>query len=182
MIKNLFFVLALLLCCLPRISEAVLSVEIRSAAFFPLSSKYQKVYGDVHPCYEIEINKTLCNCYKAWVNVDALHASKKRSCCEKTNLDVLNFSLGLKLIRSFCKCLEGYVGVGIGAAWARIHNHHYSKEYSTSAVVVAKLGCNYFLKESVFIDLFVDYNYQPAFRNRVDIGGFKTGIGIGYAF
>ncbi len=171
----------LLLCFTPHLSEARLSIEVRSTAFFPLSSKFQRVYGDILPSTQLELNKTFfCKCCKIWFNVDEFYWSRQRKGCGRTDINILTFSIGPKYVHSFCDCFELYAGIGLGVACGRIHNHHASKEYDTSAGLIVKLGVDYFLNESFFLDIFCDYNYQPSFRNHIDIGGFKTGIGIGY--
>jgi hypothetical protein len=48
---------------------------------------------------------------------------------------------------------------------------------------VLKTGIYYTVCERIFIDFFVDYLYQPvSFHHRVDVGGFKTGVGVGVKF
>jgi len=173
----------LLLFWLPQVCESTnYSIEARSAAFCPLSSRFQKVYGDVHPCYELEASITFCNGFGVWFNIDELYTSKRMRGCDRSTLNVLTFSFGPKYVHSFCCNLNGYAGIGLGIAWGRVHNHHINKEYDTSAGVVVKVGANYFFTQSCFLNIFCDYNYQPTFRNCVDIGGFRPGVGIGYQF
>ena len=48
---------------------------------------------------------------------------------------------------------------------------------------VLKSGINYDITCRLFLDLFVDYAYQPSrFPSRVELGGLKTGVGLGFKF
>lgn len=119
-----------------------------------------------------------------------------------TRVHVANFSAGIKFPFEICPCLIGYLGVGpsVGGIWIRNHTHHnnherrhnhnhhrirrHTEKRSKAAIgVVAKSGINYYFTPCAFIDLFVDYLYQPVhFRKQIDIGGLKAGGGIGFAF
>ena len=163
--------------------EATLRVEGRVGAFFPLNSKFQRIYGDVYPCYEIEVGQTLCDCYELWLNVDDYYRSTSVRGCGDTSLNILSFSAGPKRLFCFCNDFAFYTGLGISVAWARINDEIIGREYDTSVGLVVKSGLYYYLNSCWFLDLFCDYNYQPAFHHRrVDIGGIRTGLGLGYAF
>ncbi len=180
------------------------TIEVRSAAFYHTSKHFRKNYNNVGPCYEIEASISCNPCYAFWANFDWFNKHGRafgRTCrstiknchhCSRhpsTRVHIANFSLGIKFPFEICPCLLGYVGVGpsFSNIWIKNHtHHHHRKKTSKGAVgVVAKSGINYYFTPCAFIDLFVDYLYQPVHfkhRHHLDIGGVKAGGGIGFVF
>ena len=171
-----------LLCCFFQSGQAAYSVALRSAAFFPMDSRFTHIYGDVNASYQVEVAKRFCNCYQFWLNVDEFYRSGKLSQCGRSKLNILTLSLGPKYVFPFSDSIDLYIGAGLAVAWARVHNCDVNREYNTSVGLALKSGANIFICNQLFLDLFFDYNYQPAFHNRTDIGGIKLGIGVGYEF
>lgn len=158
-------------------------IEARCAAFFPSSKRLKEIYGNVGPCYQIETSFR-CGCWDIWENVDwfSKHGNPK-GCHGSTRMSIVNYSLGIKYPYSFCECISVYAGIGpsLGKIW--IKNKTYCSREKKSKVAIGgviKTGVYYSITRNLFLDLFVDYLYQPvSFKKRVDIGGLKTGVGIG---
>ena len=73
--KPLLAVLFLMVCIHEKVVHASgldhTRLEIRSAAFFPTSGKFQKIYGKVSGCYELQANVE-SEGFAGWVNFDWL--------------------------------------------------------------------------------------------------------------
>jgi outer membrane protein len=162
MIKSITLLTFIVLIFNPCIVDADIAVEFRTAAFFPCEDRFRDIYGDVNPSYQIEATYGLCNCWKLFANIDEFYQTGRVKYCCKSSLNILTTSFGPKYVYPLWSCVDIYGGVGLSLA--------------------LKSGINYYFYRNFFLDLFVDYNYQPAFDQCVDIGGVKTGLGIGYLF
>jgi hypothetical protein len=162
------------------------SIEIRTSAFFPLSQHFMDVFGDVGPTYGIEASKRFCCCFEGWVDIDQFYRGSHQGKCCKTSINILNASFGIKYIYPLCETLEVYMG--IGPTFGRTHLKNKTcceKETFTKVAtgVVVKGGIYYPFCDRFFADFFVDYLYLPInLRHEVDIGGIKTGVGLGINF
>jgi len=182
---------ALLILSSASLASANSTVEFRSAAFFPTSSHYRDIYGSVGPDFEIEWSTCLC-CVETWANLTWYPACGHVSSCGKTGLNVVNFSFGLKKSCQICDCFYIYGGIGpvLGGAWVNnkikcCSNCSRSNERDSAFAVggIIKSGFYYYLTCNFFVDLFVDYFYDYAFFHRgVNVGGLRTGLGLGMAF
>lgn len=187
---KLFFFIFLINCC-PIVAEMAeapnINVEIRSGAFFHSSKRFREIYGNVGGSYQLEASTRLCNCWNGWANLDWFSDhGKSKECKVKTNVNVASLSFGLKYPYQFCERYIAYVGIGpcISKIWLKNRSQFEHEKVSKSAVGgVLKTGICYFITCSIFLDVFVDYLYQPVhFEKRVDIGGIKAGIGVGSRF
>lgn len=187
-LKTLFL---LVLCKLiPMAAGAQLTVEVRSAAVFQTSKHFREHYGSVLPSYQIELRTTPCfyPCWENWANYD--YSTKKhqvRHCCDgKSKIEIHNFSLGVDYVFNSCGNFDFYVGLGPALAVVKLKNHSCffkKKKVNNPFGVVVKTGMRYYFFSRLFLDIFVDYLYQPVnYHHRVDLGGFKTGAGIGLQF
>ena len=160
------------------------SFELRSAAFFPQNKRFTDIYGDVSPCYEVEISTDAYCCSEGWVNFDWLTKKGHSSGChEPTRVDIANLSFGIKYPYQLTDRISAYIGIGptFYRIWLKNHGHNFREKATRFAVGgILKIGVIYELTNCVFVDLFVDYLYQPVhFKTHVNIGGLKTGLGIG---
>jgi hypothetical protein len=181
----LFFVS---ICSQPLMADVENSLEFRVAAFFHSSKLFRHIYGNSSACYQVEANVKIAEGFSFWTNVDWFskhgHSIGLRN---GTRVNIVNVGVGVKYFFKNCSCVLPYVGLGmcVGSIWVR--NHSQFVDDASKAVVggVAKAGLYYPLNKYVFLDAFVDYNYQPVHFSRhhcVDIGGVKTGLGIGTHF
>lgn len=191
---RIFLVIILVDLC-PLFAEIQdISVEFRSAAFFHSSKLFREIYGNVSGCYELEASTRLNNCMDGWVNVDwfSKHGNskecEKNSSCEKctSRVSIANISLGIKYPYYCWEQATAYIGIGpsISRIWLKNEfQHRHEREAKLAIGGILKTGINYYIKNCLFIDLFVDYLYQPVhFKKSVDIGGFKAGAGLGFNF
>ena len=181
---------SLSLCLIPLTgslhADRGLSVEGRVSAFFPLSQCFRDAYGDVGACYGIEVSKTFCKSYDAWVDADYFTKERYQDGCCSSEVDIVNTSIGARYRFGWTPCLTSYVGIGPGLSWLYFKNKSCCDEGSHTKLVaglVVKTGIFYQFYKCYFVDLFVDYSYLPVkFESTIDIGGFKTGLGLGMRF
>lgn len=163
------------------------NVEIRTAAFFHSSKRFRDVYGNVGCSYQLEASTHLYNCWDGWVNFDWFSKHRKLNKCHaSTNVSISNISFGIKYPYQFCERYIAYAGIGpsISRIWLRNKSRCEHEKVSKLAIgCLLKTGIYYFVTCDLFVDLFFDYLYQPIhFHHDVDIGGIKTGIGVGKQF
>lgn len=190
----IFFLILLNFCCLAAESR----VEVRADAFIPSNKLFREIYGDVNASYGIEASAGLIDCFEGWVNFDWFskdgrsHVERNESDIEgcghdSTRAEIANFSFGLRLPYDLCSSFTPYAGIGpsFSRIWIKNKGLCHSKEARWACGGIVKLGVYYDFCNCFFLDVFVDYLYQPVnfkHRHHVDIGGFKTGAGIGYRF
>lgn len=174
------------------------SIEFRSAAFFHSADRFRDVYGKVGVSYQVEASTPLYGCLNGWTNFDWFSKhGKSEGFNDPTTIRIANISLGVKIPYQRCERFTPYIGIGpsFSRLWLK-DTPHCSQDTSSCGsqnahktvskwVVggVLKTGVNCFVTKCLFLDVFVDYLYQPIhFEKRVDIGGIKAGLGIGYRF
>lgn len=168
-------------------AEMESSLEVRSAAFFHSSHRFSEIYGHVSGSYQLEASLKFNDCFDAWVNFDWFSKhGRSEGLRDPTKVTIANISLGIKFPYQICEEWTAYVGVGpsLSRIWLRNRSRFDRETVSKLAVgAVLKSGVYYFINRCLFIDLFVDYLYQPVhFKTNVDIGGLKTGAGVGLKF
>jgi hypothetical protein len=171
----------------PLSAELGCALELRSAAFFHKDRLFREIYGDVNACYEVEATVALNSCLETWANFDWFsRRGKSIGLGDPTRVRIANLSFGIKFPYQINNCLLFYAGIGPSFSRICIWNESIFLREHVSRIAyggIVKLGIDYFITDNLFIDLFVDYLYQPVkFQNRLDIGGFKPGLGIGYRF
>ncbi len=186
-VYNLFLSIALLTVVHPLVAE-YRTIEIRSGAFFPNTERFRKIYGKATASYGFEVSTSTDSCVDAWANFDFLTKhGRSIGFNDPTRVSIANFSFGLKYPFHVREKWAAYIGIGpsFSGVWVknRYHNHRHHTASQVAVGGILKSGINYYLNSWVFIDLFVDYVYQPvSFEKRTDVGGLKTGIGLGYRF
>jgi hypothetical protein len=190
------FFLILLNFCFSLSAETKL--EVRADAFFHASKLFRKIYGDVGASYGVEASTTL-GCwenFEGWVNFDwycehgrshVPHHNKSEKCRgSPTRIRIPNFSFGVKYVYQTCGCFAPYIGVGPSFSRVRLKNKSFCTHEEVSKYaygVLGKVGVYYYFNRCTFVDVFVDYLYQPVhFHKQIDVGGLKTGLGVGVIF
>jgi hypothetical protein len=181
---------------LPLIACEESSVELRCAAFFPLSERFTDIYNEVGASYQIEASTPVYDDFDGWINFDWFTKhGRSKGFHDSTRINIANISFGVKyFFEDFLQFMPCYGQgpiipyIGIGPSFSRVWikdksrcTHRHTCKWAYGGVL--KTGFYYFFCDQVFIDIFVDYLYQPIhFHKNVDIGGFKTGAGIGIKF
>jgi len=164
------------------------TIEFRSAAFFLSSERFQNVYGTIGIDYQIEVSTPLKECVVGWTNGAWISKQGRADACnDRTKIDIVNISLGIKVPYQLNDYFTVYLGIGpsFSNVWINA-NSQCNGDFDSRLAIggVLKSGINCSLTPCVFIDLFADYVYQPVrFRKGWrDVGGLKTGAGVGIKF
>lgn len=183
----IFFLILISFCPL----AADTSIQFRADAFFPTSNHVRKIFGDDGASYGVEASTSMMGCFDGWFNFDwyQKHGRSIVGCqCkgDSTKMEIANFSFGVKIPYLICDCFAPYLGIGpsFSKVWLQNKTQCQRKNASKWACGgVVKMGIHYYFCEFLFLDFFVDYLYQPVFfHKRVEVGGFKTGGGMGVIF
>ena len=181
----LFICTCVLISPLEMIFGSENTLEFRSAAFFHQSKKFRHVYDPISVDYQLDGTLALSPSFELWVEFDYTTKSKKKE-CYYTKIKLTNCSLGLQYVHRFFPKLEGYIGTGVSLVRANLHNRSCCSdewENKTAWGSLSKVGVRYWVTDNLFLDVFTDYLYQEVhFKKSVNVGGFKTGLGIGIGF
>jgi len=163
------------------------SLKFRVAAFWPSSGRFRKIYGRSMASYQIEGAATLLKCYQTWINIDWINKKGHSYRLHySTRINITNISFGLSYVYQFKDDFNVYLGLGPSNGYIDIHNRvtkQHKHECKSTWGLVVKSGVIYNINCHIFVEAFLDYLYQPTrFRRNVDVGGLKSGIGVGTNF
>lgn len=195
--KFLFLILVL-----SSFSAHAVDIQGRAAYLFPQDDRMRQIYGHGWWDYELQVDVPLKDCCGApsylcgvsgWCNL-SFYEKKGHTHCLRHHTNINSWAMNFGVSKFFdCGwCLKPYLGIGIGAGHAQFHDkspyvHRDISRWGFSAL--AKSGVQYEMNCNWFIDLFADYAYnhigskKPRHGTRthkVNVGGGKLGIGIGY--
>ena len=173
--------------------------QVRGAYFYPSSDLFRKVFPVGGAEFQIELDKDLgfnflgCG-FEAWANFDWFSKNGHTDPLgDRTHIRLLPLNIGIKYIHDLTPCLHFYGGFGVCYTWLRIEND----SILLPRVIekqnwggVSKGGVQYDITCNTFIDLFMDYFYQPfsfpdfntADGTSRNLGGYKVGAGLGVRF
>lgn len=166
-----------------------LRIEVRSAAFFHSDKLFREIYGKTGVDFQIQASTEWSCPFELWSNI-AWFSRKGHSVGfhDPTRAHILNYSFGINFLYPLdCQCML-YAGAGpcIGRIWLNNDSRFNCKDRETKVALgaIIKSGLYYTFRDCLYFDLFLDYIYQPVHfkRNHIDIGGIKTGVGIGTLF
>jgi len=161
-------------------------VEFRSAAFFHSAKRFREIYGDVGPSFQFEASMRCFEIMEAWINVDWFSKQRSHGDCCHSRINLPNFSFGINYVYPFSRRFDLYCGGGPSLGRITLKNKSCcirEKKSKYILGVVFKSGVRYYIFDDLFIDLFVDYIVQRVdYKHHVDVGGLKTGLGIGVGF
>lgn len=165
------------------------TVEVRGDIFYHASHKFRRIYGSCAPDVQIEVSTPINpNGLDVWGNFSWSSTSGGCSCSDSdTTMRIYNGSAGVKYtLPVMFQESNLYVGVGVSLSAATLKNRFFciNETFTKCAPgVTTKAGLIRYFGSNFYLNVFFDYLYQPIFySNRVDIGGLKSGLGIGYAF
>ena len=168
-------------------------IEGRGGFFYFQDNLPRKIYGQ--GCLDLEAEGSIF--FKknlgAWLNFNYNFASGNSiELQNKTSLTMLSLSLGPKayLFAQEKHLFNPYLGIGVLGLLVKTSDHSpYLPQLTTRYKIggVAKSGI-FMIKGSICLDLFFDYyisnirSIASAEKNPINMGGFKTGLGMGYVF
>lgn len=173
------------------------NIEGRFAAFVPFEHKVRKIYNDFLPSVEVETSMRVWDCFSAFFNASYVwNTGHSLGVGNKTQLQIVPLSLGLKWVQPWICDIDVYLGAGATYSFLRIHDHspfvheHVNKQAWGGT---AKAGFIYHYTSCLFFEGFVDYIYTRfnfhesddtpyVERNDLNMSGIKFGVGVGYNF
>ena len=192
------------------------TMEVRGAYYYLPGKAVKKIYSDEWLDYQVEIAKRVHPFVEVWGGVS--WASKHGHMHERagyynyrfknsTSMTIVPLNIGLKAIYPILPYVDVYAGLGACYSFLRIKNfckenyayHGLSDSPFKKAIYknqfggVFKLGLQYAMSMSTYLDFFADYYTQnfeishrkdrrDVFKRKVDCSGFKLGIGFGVYF
>lgn len=166
-------------------ADATNTGEFRIAAVFPQGHKFRSIYGDTCVDYQLCGSLALGCHFELWGEIDYLTDSTRKD-CYKTRVQIINPSIGIQYIHSFGCSLDGYIGTGLSVPIVNLKNRSccsHGNLTKTACGSLSKLGIRYWWCDRFFLNIFVDYLYADVHYNtHQNVGGVKTGLGIGSRF
>ncbi len=164
------------------------STELRVGYFYPTSHEVREIYRNGGVEFEAEAAVRLVCDLNLWANFNYFQRhGHSRGAHDDTSIRIYPLSAGLKYnFPLFCN-FYFYLGAGASYTWAKIHDHapnlqsHFSKQGWGG---VGKAGFLYCFCSCIFLDVFADYYYTKISHGscKVNIGGLRTGAGLGVRF
>ncbi len=162
------------------------TLECRFGAFFPSGEKFRDLYGDIEADFQLEASVPICVCFEGWTNLDWFSENKKKKGCCQSKVEIVNVSFGIKYVYSTCENWDFYLGIGPSFGRVGLKNKTCCENEKPSKFMVGgvlKSGSRFYFCQNAFLDLFVDYLFQPArFSHHVEVGGVKAGLGLGIRY
>ena len=186
-----------------------ISVEGRVAYFHPSSSKVRRIYGDGWADYQLEISKGVYENLRIWAGVNGFSrgGESKGFHHHHTRLQLIPINFGLKYYIPFCTDFNFYLSGAASYSFLRIKdNSHYVHEHThkNGWGGLVQAGITYDFWRCAYVNLFAEgffqefdfhnshgssgygsYNSSSSRfikRHKLDMSGYKLGVGIGYTF
>lgn len=163
------------------------TAELRAGIFFPLSDQVQKIYapgikgwieGEAEYTYEFAAH------WRVWGNA-GYSFQNGHSNHHRAHIQIIPVSTGIKYLFLSDK-VRPYLGLGPSYTFLHLRNYSHFGErvYKTRFGFVAKSGVYFDLPRHFLLSLFLDYYYLNVHFRRGDVhaGGWRAGLGLGYAF
>ncbi len=163
-------------------------IDFRIAGFIPNSDLFRDIYGTINPSYQLE---AACNVKKglnAWGNFSYFNAhGNSIPFHNKTRLQMLPISAGLKYVHVLHCCFDIYAGAGLCYTWLKEKNKLCLSNSASNFGGIFKLGI---IKncECLRFSLFSDYQLQnfkikkSMCNKKVNANGLLLGGAIGISF
>ena len=168
-------------------------LQARAGYFQFTSHSAQKIYGTGAPDIELEGSVKLHPYLVLWSNLNYVwKGSHSTPLDNNTHLDLLTLSIGANAMTSV-RWSFTFIYLGLGLSGAYVHTKDESSYLPTNTSrfgvgCVGKFGLLVFCTKHFFVNPFFDYYYQPisakssAAYSSVNLGGFRTGLGLGCQF
>lgn len=162
-------------------------IEFRAAAFFPQEDRFRNLYGDTLPCYQLAVSMNTCSFLELWSSVDYIPGNATFDHCEHNNskLSLTTWAIGLQWPFYIFRNGKLYFGLGPTIAYTFVRNSFRCHEEASRLTFggIGRAGFCYVFPFGVVVDIFADYVYQPIDFEKIDnVGGLRTGLGIGLQF
>ncbi len=201
--------------CIPDCdTETDWTLEVRGAYYYLPNKSVKRIYADHWIDYQVEAAKRVHPFVEVWGGISwaSKHGYTHKiydyyRFKDSTKMFVLPVSMGFKLIYPIMAFVDIYAGAGVCYSFLKIKNfckedysyHGLSRSpfrkgiYKNEFGGLFKIGFQYAMSDSTFLDVFADYYAQrfhlshkrerrDVFNRMVDCSGFKFGAGLGVYF
>ena len=174
------------------------SLDAKYAAFFPLDSRVRKIYGSSLPMFTLEANMKTSRCLEVWLDTSYVFGNGHSCSCDKnkTHLNFVPISLGVKYIYSLCDRTDFYIGAGPCYSFFNTKDHSEFVHENTSKNnwgAIVKSGFIYHYNECMFLEGFFNYMYQKfsfgkrsddpfVYRHDANLSSLQLGVALGWNF
>lgn len=181
-------------CCKP-ISYSKPMLELKVGYFFFSDSKMQKIYNHGGADVEISGSIPLWKWLQIYGSVEYLSRhGKSLNDHQKTSIWEIPLSLGLKPVICICSKVQYYFT--LGPRYFFVHQHNNSSFVDKTITKnglggFVNTGFNFFPCCHLLIDVFGEYSFKKmsfhtsklnVYGEKIQVGGFVFGIGLGYVF
>lgn len=169
------------------------AIEARGGYFRFANSDAREIYRDGTPDVELEGFFFANRHFMPWINANYVwREGRSEAVHNKTEMKMGTGSIGAKVrFPARPSSAYFYLGLGLSAAYLHLWDHssflpHVTTRWSVGCV--GKGGILIYIYRNLFTDLFFDYYYQPMKtrsslpQNSLNLGGFRTGGGVGWSF
>lgn len=169
------------------------SFEGAVSYFIPQSHFVRDIFGGF-PFYRLEFKTQVFKGVYSYLSGGYAFSDGESVSGKSTDLYMIPCELGM-LLALKAKRIHPYLGAGGVASYKHVNNESRCGPHSQSAWSyggVFKLGSFAYLKEGLFLDLFLNYylfskvEFAPVPKNldsrKVDLSGYSLGCGCGYSF
>lgn len=200
--------------CIPDCEgETDWTLEVRGAYYYLPNKSIRKVYTSHWLDYQVEAAKRVHDFIEVWGGVSwaSKHGHTHKTYAyydfkDSTKMFILPVNLGIKFIYPILPYVDVYVGAGVCYSFLKIKNfckenysyyglsHSPFKKaiYKNDFGGIFKIGFQFAMSDSTFLDFFADYYVQrfrmshkdrrDIFNHSLDCNGFKFGLGFGVYF
>jgi outer membrane protein W len=135
---------------------------------------------------EVQLRRQLVPYIEGWVNANYfVKRGQSLGLHEKTRLQILPLSIGLNVHRCIAEKFTPYIGLGATYTMLKTFDQASSltkRHHRYRFGGVAKSGILYSVNQEFFFSAFADYYYTKVSNGHgnIDIGGLRTGLGLGF--
>jgi hypothetical protein len=169
------------------------TLQMRAGYVGFTSNWFQTIFGHGSLDLEIEGSIKIAPCAFFWSNLNYTWKNGNSTLYSNhTHLDLAILSTGFNLATPILRSSTLlYFGLGISGACVHTSDHSsFLPKHTTRFGVGLAAKSGFFIPcpYRLFLNPFFDYYYQPiharssGVHSSVDVGGFRTGLGIGYCF
>jgi hypothetical protein len=175
--------------CFSLAAQDAVTIQLRGGYFYPASPAMRDIYHHGGAELETELGIGLSHNWNAWFNFNYFNRHGDiGGLCNATTLNMYPLSFGLKYnIPLFSRC-SLYLGGGASCSLIGLQEKSpfafYRKQQNKRWGGVAKSGFFIHLTDHLFMDIFADGYYTRAslLGEICNVGGLRTGIGLGVSF
>jgi outer membrane protein W len=173
------------------------SINVKVGAYFLLGSRASEIFGSALPAFTLEGNARVFKNLNIWLGASYLFGNGTAiGSHDKTHLNFVPISLGLKYVYPISPFVDAYLGAGPCYSFLNTRDHSsfvHKKVSKENWGAIVKSGLIYKYNNNLFFEGFINYTYQKfnfrntsndpfVYRNDLDLSGIELGVSVGWGF